>query len=105
MADAHVHGTAAAVQALRDLAAAHGPLMLFISGGCCEGSAPLCVRDGELPTGRGDVLLGEVGGAEVYIVAEKYERWNRPELTIDVSPGAAEGFSLDGLAGIHFVTR
>jgi uncharacterized protein (DUF779 family) len=100
-----VRGTDAAVQALRDLAAAHGPLMLFVSGGCCDGSAPLCLLEGELVTGAGDLLLGEVGGAEVYIDADQCERWNRPELTIDVAPGAAGGFSLEGLAGIHFVTR
>ncbi len=100
-----VTGTDAAVQALRDLAAAHGPLLLFVSGGCCDGSAPLCLRSGELTIGHGDLLLGEVGGAEVYIDAEQYERWNRPKLTIDVAPGAAGGFSLEGLAGIHFVTR
>jgi uncharacterized protein (DUF779 family) len=100
-----VSGTDAAVRALEDLAAAHGPLTLFVSGGCCEGSAPLCLREGELPVGAGDLLLGEVGGAEVYVDAEQYERWNRPELTIDVAPGAAGGFSLEGLAGIHFVTR
>ena len=100
-----VSGTGAAVQALRELAAARGPLMLFVSGGCCDGSAPLCLRKGELTIGGGDLLLGEVGGADVYIDAEQYERWNCPRLTIDVAPGAAEGFSLEGLAGIHFVTR
>jgi uncharacterized protein (DUF779 family) len=100
-----VRGTDVAVQALRDLAATRGPLLLFISGGCCQGSAPLCLLRGELTIGPNDRLLGEVGGAEVYIDREQYERWGRPVLTIDAAPGAAEGFSLEALAGLHFVTR
>ena len=55
-------------------------------------------------SGPNDLLLGEVGGAPFYIDAEQYERWNRPQLVLDVAPGPAEGFSLEGLDGVHFRT-
>ena len=62
------------------LQAAHGPLMFFQSGGCCDGSSPMCLPEGELPLGAHDLLLGEIGGAPFYIDAEQYERWGRPTL-------------------------
>jgi uncharacterized protein len=100
-----VQGTPAALEAIRRLEAAHGPLMFFQSGGCCDGTSPMCLKDGELPLSPHDVRLGELGGAPFYIDGEQYERWGRPRFEIDVSPGAAEGFSLEGLDGVHFVTR
>jgi uncharacterized protein len=100
-----VAATTAALEAIRRLEAAHGPLMFFQSGGCCDGSSPICLKQGELPLGAQDVCLGEIGGASFYIDADQYERWRRPRFLIDVSPGAAEGFSLEGLDGVHFVTR
>jgi uncharacterized protein (DUF779 family) len=96
--------TDAALVELRRLQAEHGPLMLFQSGGCCDGSLPLCLPDGELVVGPNDLLLGEIIGCPVYIDAEQDERWNRPELVLDVAEGAPEGFSLGG-AAVHFVTR
>jgi uncharacterized protein (DUF779 family) len=65
----------------------------------------MCLKDGELPLSPHDLCLGEIAGAPFYIDAEQYERWGRPQLTIEVSPGAAEGFSLEGLEEVHFVTR
>ena len=97
-----VVATDAAVTVLRNLTATFGPLMLFLSGGCCDGSSPICLREGELILGAEDVLLGEVGGAPFYIDREQFERWNRPRLELGVSPGPAEGFSLESLAGVHF---
>ncbi len=102
--NAAVAATSAALEVIHSLSAAHGPLMFFQSGGCCEGSSPLCLTEGELPLGPGDLCLGEIGGARFYIDTQLYETWGRPEFTVDVSPGAAEGFSLEGLAGVHFVT-
>ena len=90
---------------LRGLEAEHGPLLFHQSGGCCDGSSPLCLVDGELELGPNDLRLGEVGGAAFYIDTEQFERWNRPHFLLDVSPGAAEGFSLEGLEGVHFVIR
>jgi hypothetical protein len=93
-------GPAAAV--LRSLTATFGPLMLVLSGGCCDGSSPICLRDGELLLGPDDLLLGRVAGVPFYCDREQFERWNRPQLVLDVSPGPAEGFSLEGLVGVHF---
>ena len=101
---AAVRATAAALEVIHRLEAAHGPLTFFQSGGCCDGTHPLCLRRGELPTGPGDLCLGEVGGAPFYIDADQYERWGRPRFEIDVSSGATGGFSLEGLDGVHFVT-
>jgi len=100
-----VTATRAALEVITDLEAAHGPLMFFQSGGCCDGTHPMCLKRGELPLGPGDVQLGDIGGAPFYIDSDQYERWGKPAFLIDVSSGAAEGFSLEGLAGFHFVTR
>jgi uncharacterized protein (DUF779 family) len=99
-----VVATDAALAAIESLTAKHGRLMLMQSGGCCDGSSPICLHAGELLTGPNDLLLGKPGGAPFYIDAELYERWNRPQLLLDAAPGSAEGFSLEGLEGIHFVT-
>ena len=64
----------------------------------------MCLGDGELPLSPYDVCLGEIGGAAFYIDAQLYQSWGKPHLTVEVAPGAAEGFSLEGLAGVHFVT-
>lgn len=99
-----VTATTAALEVIQDLSAAHGALMFFQSGGCCDGGSPMCLKDGELPLGPHDVCLGEIGGMPFYIDAQAYESWGKPNLSVDVSPGAAEGFSLEGLEGVHFVT-
>lgn len=104
-AGAAVSATRAALEVIDRLGAAHGSLMFFQSGGCCDGTHPLCLKEGEFPLGAGDLRLGEIGGAPFYIDAEQYERWRRPRFVIDVSPGEAEGFSLEGLEGVHFVTK
>ena len=85
------------------LARKHGPLAIFQSGGCCDGSLPLCLLASEMPPSPNDVLLGHVGGAPFYIDAEQYERWGRPEFLLDVANGAPEGFSL-GEPEAHFVS-
>jgi uncharacterized protein (DUF779 family) len=97
--------TDAALDAIERLTAKHGGLMLFQSGGCCDGSSPLCLHEGELLIGPNDLLLGELGGMPVYIDAEQDDRWNSPQFVLDVAPGPASGFSLEGLDGIHFFTR
>jgi hypothetical protein len=99
-----VTATPATLEVIRRLEGAHGPLAIFQSGGCCEGTSPICLRAGELPPSPHDLHVGEIGGVPVYIDAEQYERWGRPGLLIDVRAGAAEGFSLEGLQNVHFVT-
>jgi uncharacterized protein (DUF779 family) len=65
----------------------------------------MCLRQRELPPGPNDLCLGELAGAPFYIDREQYVRWNRPRFLVDVCPGAAEGFSLEGSRRVHFVTR
>ena len=103
--DPVVAATPAALEVIARLETAHGPLAFFQSGGCCDGTSPICLKDGELPQGPHDALLGVIGRAPFYIDEDQYDRWNRPRFLVDVSPGAAEGFSLEGLEGVHFVTR
>ena len=100
-----VEATPAALEVIRRLESVHGPLAFFQSGGCCDGSSAICLKDGELPAAPSDLLLGEIGGAPFYIDADQYARWGTPRFLIDVAPGAAEGFSLEGLEGVHFVSR
>ena len=100
-----VAATEAALAELGRLRAEHGPLVLFQSGGCCDGSSPMCFPEGELLLGPNDLLLGEVGGSPYYIDAEQYARWNNPSLLLDVAPGAGTGLSLEGLHDLHFSVR
>ncbi len=100
-----VVATDAAIAVLQRLEAKHGKVMLVLSGGCCDGSSPICLLDGELLLGPGDLELGEVGGARFFIDADQYARWNSPQFVLDVSPGSAAEFSLEGIDGVHFVVR
>jgi len=83
----------------------HGPLIFMQSGGCCDGSSPMCIRDGDLLIGPNDLLLGEIEGCPFYIDQEQYERWRQPQFLIDVAPGDGDTFSLEGPEGMHFVAR
>jgi uncharacterized protein len=98
-----ITATPQAMAMLRRLVLSYGPLALFQSGGCCDGSLPLCLLAGDLAPGPGDVLLGELAGVPFYIDAEQFRRWGDPGFLLDVASGAPEGFSL-GLADAHFVT-
>ncbi len=100
-----VTATRAALEVIARLRAAHGPLLLHQSGGCCDGTAPMCVGADELPPGPGDVLLGDLDGVPFYIDADQYTRWGRPRFVIDVAPGDTGSFSLEGTLDVHFVTR
>jgi uncharacterized protein (DUF779 family) len=97
-----VVATDAALAEIGRLRAKHGPLMFFQSGGCCDGSSPMCFPDGELLLGPNDLLLGQIDGCPFYIDAEQYERWNRPSLVLDVTSGAGSGLSLEGVDDVHF---
>jgi uncharacterized protein (DUF779 family) len=99
-----VTATPAALLMARRLAAQHGPLAFFQSGGCCDGSSPICLLDGELAPSPNDLLLGRVAEAPFYVDREQYDRWGRPAFMIDVGAGPAEGFSLSAPDG-HFITR
>jgi uncharacterized protein (DUF779 family) len=96
--------TESAVAEIGRLRDEYGPLMFFQSGGCCDGSSPMCFPDGELLLGPNDLLLGEVAGCPFYIDADQYERWNRPILVLEVAAGAGSGMSLEGVHDLHFRT-
>jgi uncharacterized protein (DUF779 family) len=102
--------TDAAAALLRQLTLQHGPLMFHQSGGCCDGSAPMCYPVGMFLTGPSDVELGEleIGLAEpieVYISEAQFEYWKYTHLTIDVVPGRGAGFSVEGPTGNRFIIR
>ena len=97
--------TPAAEAALRKLGAAHGPLVFHQSGGCCDGSSPMCYPRGEFRIGENDVYLGSVAGVPFYIGGQQYEYWQHTHLTIDVVPGRGSGFSLEAPEGVRFLTR
>ncbi len=92
---------AAIVELVQDL----GPVMFFQSGGCCDGSLPMCFGDGEFVVSDHDVLLGHVGGCPFYIDHRQYEAWKHTQLILDVGEGDPEGFSLGAGANKHFVIR
>jgi len=100
-----VLATDAALELIERLKATHGPLMFHHSGGCCDGSAPMCYPDGEFRTGGNDVRLGEIGGAAVYMDADQFAYWKHTQLIIDVVPGRGSGFSLEAPEGVRFLTR
>lgn len=100
-----VTATDAAVAAIDGLVRRHGPLVFVQSGGCCDGSSPICLCEGELLLGPGDILLGKVAGCPFYVDREQYERWREPSFLVDVAPGGGDSFSLEGADGIHFVAR
>ncbi|MGY6550636.1 MAG: DUF779 domain-containing protein [Erythrobacter sp.] len=88
------------------LAALHGPLMFHQSGGCCDGSAPMCFARGEFRVGAQDVLLGHVAGdTPVWIGARQFEYWRHTQVTIDVVEGRGSGMSLEAPEGVRFVIR
>ena len=101
----HVIATDAALAAIEQLEQAHGAVMFFQSGGCCDGSSPICLPEGELPTGPSDLLLGRPAGASFFVDAELFQRWNQPAFTLDLASGHRRGFSLAGPADTHFITR
>ena len=75
--------------------------MIHVSGGCCDGSSPMCLRAADLPPGPHDVRLGDLAGAPVVIDGDQDARWNRPSLRLDTAAGPAGGFSLDALTDTH----
>jgi len=97
--------TRAAIDAIADLTVERGLIMFFQSGGCCDGSLPMCFDDGELVVSDRDILLGAVGGAAFYIDGRQHEVWKHTQLILDVGEGAPEGFSLPAGDDKHFVIR
>ena len=100
-----VSATPGALELLAEIVADHGPVMFHQSGGCCDGSAPMCYAQGDFRIGEHDVLLGEIGGMPFYISDRQYELWKHTDLIIDVIDGRGGMFSLDNGRGRRFLTR
>jgi uncharacterized protein (DUF779 family) len=97
--------TDAALALIERLKRQHGPLMFHQSGGCCDGSAPMCYPQGEFRVGSNDVRLGQIGAAAFYMDADQFAYWKHTQLIIDVVPGRGSGFSLEAPEGVRFLTR
>ena len=100
-----VEATPAALALLAEIVADHGPVMFHQSGGCCDGSSPMCYAQGDFRLGERDVKLGEIGGMPFYISASQYEVWKNTRLIIDAIPGRGGMFSLDNGREMRFLTR
>ncbi|TLU72170.1 DUF779 domain-containing protein [Lichenicoccus roseus] len=100
-----VTATPAALDLLATIASEHGPVLFHQSGGCCDGSSPMCYPQSDFIVGDRDVNLGEIGGAPVYIGADQFELWRHTQLIIDVIPGRGGMFSLDNGTEKRFLTR
>ena len=97
--------TPVAEELIERLRRRHGPLMFHQSGGCCDGSAPMCYPVGDFMTGGSDVLLGEIAGCEFWMGAAQFEYWSHTHLTIDAVKGRGSGFSVESPEGMRFLTR
>ncbi|AJX00387.1 DUF779 domain-containing protein [Burkholderia gladioli] len=100
-----VVATDAARKLIQTLSEKHGKLMFHQSGGCCDGSAPMCLQDGELIIGGSDVCLGSIEGMSFYMSDSQYESWKHTQLIVDVIPGNGGMFSLEQPTGMRFLTR
>ena len=100
-----VEATPAALELIERLRAKYGKVMFHQSGGCCDGSSPMCYPLGEFIVGSTDVKLGEIGNAPFYISAAQFEYWKHTKLIIDVVPGRGGMFSLENSEEVRFLTR
>ncbi|WP_026908078.1 DUF779 domain-containing protein [Paucisalibacillus globulus] len=100
-----VTATESTLQLLDKLKLIHGDLMFHQSGGCCDGSSPMCYPRGEFRVGDSDILLGEIGDTPFYISKDQYEYWKHTQLIIDVVNGRGGMFSVEGPEGKRFLTR
>lgn len=97
--------TDAAAAVIEDLRNRFGPLLFHQSGGCCDGSAPMCFQQGDFRIGSTDVLLGEINGCPFYMSSDQFEYWKHTQLIIDITKGCGSSFSLEIPMGIRFITR
>ncbi len=102
---ARVIATDSALALMSTLQEKHGPLMFFQSGGCCDGSSPLCYAQGEFQVSDDDIYLGDLAGTPFYMGHAQFEYWRHTQLIIDVVPGMGGMFSLDNGSGKRFLTR
>jgi uncharacterized protein (DUF779 family) len=100
-----VQATTAAIALIEELKDQYGSLMFHQSGGCCDGSQPMCYEQGEFRTGGSDVCLGTIEDCEFWMARDQFEYWQYTELTLDVVPGRGSSFSLEIPLGFRFITR
>jgi uncharacterized protein len=100
-----VTATPAALDLIATLQSEYGPVLFHQSGGCCDGSSPMCYPQGDYIVGDEDVLLGTIGGARFHMSPSQYEYWKHTQLIIDVVPGKGGMFSLENGRGVRFLTR
>jgi uncharacterized protein (DUF779 family) len=100
-----VTATPAALDIILELRSRHGPILFHQSGGCCDGSSPMCYPQSDFILGGRDVLLGDIGGVPVYISVSQFEAWRHTQLIIDVVPGRGGMFSLENGSERRFLTR
>jgi uncharacterized protein (DUF779 family) len=100
-----VLATDAAIALIATLHGKHGDLMFHQSGGCCDGSSPMCYPRGEFLVGDEDVLLGTLGDTPFYMSRPQFEHWKHTQLILDVVPGRGGMFSLEGPEGVRFLIR
>lgn len=94
-----------AKKVIAELRAKYGELMFHQSGGCCDGSSPMCYEAGEFLVGSSDVWLGSIDGCDFYMGRDQFEFWQHTELTIDITPGRGASFSLEIPLGLRFITK
>ncbi len=102
---ARVLATEATLELLELLESKHGPLIFHQSGGCCDGSSPMCYPEGDLILGEQDVLLGKIGQTPFYMHKNQFDYWKHTQLIIDVVDGRGGMFSVEGVEGKRFLTR
>jgi uncharacterized protein (DUF779 family) len=100
-----VMATDAALTLIETLKKKHGPIFFYQSGGCCDGSAPMCYGKDEFLLGDSDIYLGAIGNIPFYMHKSQYEYWKHTQLIIDAIPGRGAAFSLDSIEDKHFITR
>jgi uncharacterized protein (DUF779 family) len=100
-----VNCTQAVARLLAELRVEHGALMFHQSGGCCDGSAPMCYPRGDFRLGERDVLLGAIAGVPFFMGGDQFEYWKHTRLTIDVVKGRGSGFSVEAPRGVRFIVR
>jgi uncharacterized protein (DUF779 family) len=105
MSTRRVTVTEAAIEVIQKLRKEHGPLMFHQSGGCCDGSSPMCYPEGDLMLDDSDIWLGRIQGCDFYISRDQFEYWKHTQLNVDVVPGRGSSFSLEIPMGVRFLIR
>lgn len=94
-----------AVEVVNTLKQKFGPLMFHQSGGCCDGSQPMCFEKGDFKVGQSDVCIGEIEGCAFWMSKDQFEYWQHTQLNIHVAPGRGSSFSLEIPMGLRFLTQ